>query len=65
MHKQYAHHKNGPCTNISTHEGIIPSNGTDSRQINREGNNEQVISDQRVPVNRDGDDKTKESVVAT
>ena len=60
MHKQYAHHKNGPCTNISTHKGITPCKGMDSRQINREMN-ELVISDKRVLGNKDGDDKTKES----
>ena len=60
-HKQYAHHKNGPCTNNSTLEDITPNNGTDSKQVNKEVNNEQVISDEVVPVNRDGEDKSKES----
>ena len=53
--------KNGPCTNNSTHEGMTPSNGRDSKQINKEMNSEQVISDNRVLVNRDGDDKSKDS----
>ena len=59
MHKQYTHHKNGSCTNISTHKSITPNDGMDSRQINREANNEQVISDKRVPGKRGNDDKTK------
>ena len=33
----------------------------DSMQINKEVNSKQVISDKRVPVNRDSDDKSKGS----
>ena len=53
--------KNGPWINISTHKGITLRNIMDSRQINREANNEQMISDKRVLVNIDSDEKTMES----
>ena len=53
--------KNRPCTNNPAHEGITLSKGMDSKQINKEVNSEQVISDKRVLVNRDSDDKSKDS----
>ena len=61
MHKQYIHHKNGPCINNSTHQDKTANNGEDITQINREMNNEQVIGDNRVPLNRDAEDKSKDS----
>ena len=61
MCKQYAHYKNGPCTNNSTHEGITSSNKMHSKQINKEAYSQQVISDKRVLVNRDSDDKSKDN----
>ena len=47
--------------NISTQGGITLSNGMDSTQINREANNEQVISNKRVLIKGNSDDKTTES----
>ena len=52
---------NGPCTNSPTHECITLSNGMDSNQINKAAKSEQVINDKIVMVNRDGDDKSKDS----
>ena len=42
-----------------THECRKQRNEADSNQINKEMNSEQVISDKRVLVNRDGEDKSK------
>ena len=60
-HTSNTHHINGPCTNNLTHKDKTLNNGKDSMQINREVNNAQVISDKRVLVNRDKEDKTKDS----
>ena len=50
-----------PYTNKSTHRNKTPNSGEDITQINREVNKEQTISDKRVPLNRDGKDKSKDS----
>ena len=52
---------NGPCTNNPTHECITLSNGMGSNQINKEANSQHVLSDKRVMVKRDCDDKSKDS----
>ena len=53
--------RNGPCTNKSTYEDTILSNKMENKQINQLAYCEQVISDKRVMVNSDDDDKSKDS----
>ena len=53
---------NGPCTNNKTHEHITPSKGLDSNQINKEAHSEEMIIDKSGMVNRDDEDKSKDSV---
>ena len=52
---------NGPCMNKPTHECMTPGNVTDSNQINKKANSEQVTSDKRRVENRDNEDKSKGS----
>ena len=54
---------NGSCINNPTHECITLSNGMVSNQINKEVNSEHMISDKRVMINRDSDDKNKDSEI--
>lgn len=54
----------GPCTNKPRCKCIIPNNGMDSNQINKEANRENVISNKSLTVNRDGSDKTRTTAVA-
>ena len=46
---------------ITEHMGTKPKQLRDITQINREVSKEQVISDKRVPLNRDSEKKSKES----
>ena len=57
-HKQYIHHKNGPCANNPTHGNKTPINGEDITQINREVNREQATGNNRVLLNRNSEEKS-------